>query len=139
MNRRGFLGLAGTGLFTELLPERASDAAARAVRNESDGEPYGRYVEGSPNFSLLQSAAGIDWIIVEQVVSPRRAVRVELLGFEHLDQETVLTFPLDPGLAVPLVSVVGPAHYEAWASFGVRIVNINALRHRPPPAWPPAP
>jgi hypothetical protein len=21
----------------------------------------------------------------------------------------------------------------------VRIVNINALRHRPPPSWPPAP
>ena len=119
MNRRGFLGLAGTGLFTGLLTERAADTAARAFDNESDGETYGRYVEGSPNFELLQSAAGIDWIIVEQVVSPRRAVRLELLRFEHLDQEWVLTFPLDPGLAVPLVSVVGPARYEAWASFEI--------------------
>ena len=119
MNRRGFLGLAGTGWFTGLLPERAADTAARAVDNESDGEAYGRYVEGSPNFELLRSAAGIDWIVVEQVVSPRRAVRLELLRFEHLDQEWVLTFPLDPGLAVPLVSVVGPARYEAWASFEI--------------------
>ena len=120
MNRRGFLALASTGLFTGLLPESAADPAARtAFDNESDGEAYGRYVEGSPNFEILQSAAGIDWIIVEQVASPRGAVRLELLRFEHLDQEWVLTFPLDPGLAVPLVSVVGPARYEAWASFEV--------------------
>lgn len=119
MNRRGFLELAGTGLITGLLPERAADNAPRPLNNESDGEAYGRYVEGSPNFDLLRSAAGIDWIIVEQVVSPRRAVRLELLRFEHLDQEWALTFPLDTGLAVPLVSVVGPARYEAWASFEI--------------------
>ena len=119
MNRRGFLGLAGTGLFTGLRPERAAETAARVSDKSSDGEAYGRCVEGSPDFTLLQSAEGINWIVVEQVVSPRRAVRLELLRFEHLDQELVLTFPLDPGLAVPLVSVVGPARYEAWASFGV--------------------
>jgi hypothetical protein len=106
-------------LFTGLLPERAADTAARAFDKESDGEAYGRYVEGSPNFELVKSVARVDWIVVEQVASPRRAVRLELLSLEHLDQEWALTLPLDPGLAVPLVSVVGSARYEAWASFGV--------------------
>lgn len=118
MNRRGFLGLAGTGLFTGLLPEKAADTAPRAFDKESDGEAYGRYIEGSPNFELIKSVAGIDWIVVEQVASPRRAVRLELLCLEHPEQEWALTLPLDPGIAVPLVSVVGSAHYEAMASFG---------------------
>ena len=63
MNRRGFLGLAGTGLVTGLRPERAADTAARGFDKESDGEGYGRYVEGSPNFTLLQSAAGLTGLL----------------------------------------------------------------------------
>ena len=30
-------------------------------------------------------------------------------------------------------------HVVAGKLMAVRIVNMNALRHRPPPAWPPAP
>jgi hypothetical protein len=118
MNRRGFLGLAGKGLFTGWLPERAADTAPRTFDKEGDAEAYGRYVEASPGFTFLQLAAEIDWIIVEQVDSPRQAVRIEPLPFEHLDRECALTLPLYQGLTVPLVSIVGSARYEAWASFG---------------------
>lgn len=79
---------------------------------------YGQYVEGSANFTLLQSAAGVDWIVVEQVVSPRRAVRLALWRLEYPEWTRALTLPLDPELAVPLVSVVGSAHYGAMVSFG---------------------
>jgi hypothetical protein len=79
-------------------------------------QTYAQYVKTSPGFELLQSEVEIDWVTVEQVASPRRAVRIELLRLDYPERQRAVTLPLGPGLAIPMVSVVGPAYYQASVS-----------------------
>jgi len=110
--------VSGLGLLSGLLSTLRADSDPRRNEPGSEGQTYANYVEESPDFELLQSASGIDWILVDQVASPRRVVRLEILRLDYPERTRVLTLPLDPGLAIPMVSVVGPAQYETSVSLG---------------------
>ena len=117
MDRRRFLAVGSSTLLSGLVPSTGRGEVPETGMYGDEREAYAKYIEQSSEFELLRSGAGIDWIVVEQVDSPCMAVKIELLRLDRPEWSQEVRLPLDVGCAWPMVSVVGPAPYEASASF----------------------